>query len=42
MRIRADALNSNKSLIDYEAVRKWNGVLPQYTAGGTVPFLNIK
>ena len=42
MRIRANALAQNKALVEYEAVQKWNGIMPQYMMGGTVPFLNIK
>lgn len=30
-----------KELIEYEAVQKWNGVLPQVTSGAT-PFINLK
>lgn len=41
MQIRAEALAQNKSLVQYEAVQKWNGVLPQYVMGGTIPFINI-
>lgn len=41
MEIRAKALERNKSLIEYEAVQKWNGVLPQYQMGGAVPFINL-
>jgi prohibitin 2 len=42
MKIRSEALSQNKSLVEYEAVQKWNGVLPQYVMSGTVPFINIK
>ena len=42
MRIRSEALSQNKSLVDYEAVQKWNGVLPQYVLGsGSTPFINL-
>lgn len=41
MRIRAQALTKNKNLVEYEAVQKWNGVLPQYSLSGAVPFLNL-
>lgn len=42
MTIRAAALERNASLVQWEAVQKWNGVLPQYMlGGGTVPFINI-
>lgn len=42
MAIRANALTQNKALVEYEAVKKWNGVLPQYMMGNTVPFVNLK
>ena len=41
IRITAQALNENPNLVNLEAVKKWNGVLPTYT-GGAMPFLNIK
>ena len=41
MRIQSQALASNQGLIDYEAVRKWNGVLPTYMLGGATPFVNL-
>lgn len=42
MKIRADALVANPKLVDYEAVQKWDGKLPQYILGGnTMPFINI-
>lgn len=41
MRIRANALTQNKSLVEYEAVQKWNGVLPVYNMGNSTPFINI-
>ena len=40
MRIKASALASNKSLVEYEAVQKWDGKLPTYT-GGHIPFVNL-
>jgi prohibitin 2 len=43
MQIRAQALEQNAKLVEWEAVQKWNGVLPQYMlGGGAVPFINIK
>lgn len=42
MRIRATALTQNKALVEYEAVQKWDGKLPAYMMGNTVPFLNLK
>lgn len=41
MTIRANALTQNKALVDYEAVQKWDGKLPEYMMGNTVPFLNM-
>lgn len=41
MRVRSQSLSQNKSLIEYEAVQKWDGKLPQYMMGNTVPFINI-
>jgi prohibitin 2 len=43
MQIRAQALEQNAKLVEWEAVQKWNGVLPQYMlGGGAMPFINIK
>ena len=41
MAIRANALTQNKALINYEAVKKWDGKLPEYMMGNTVPFINL-
>jgi regulator of protease activity HflC (stomatin/prohibitin superfamily) len=42
MQIRAEALEKNAKLVEWEAVQKWNGVLPQYMLGnGTTPFINL-
>lgn len=41
MAIRANALTQNKALVEYEAVQKWNGVLPQYMMGNSIPFINL-
>ncbi|MBN2676401.1 MAG: prohibitin family protein, partial [Alphaproteobacteria bacterium] len=40
MTIKAQALAQNKSLINYEAVQKWDGKMPTVT-GGSIPFLNL-
>jgi len=39
--IRANALTKNKALVQYEAVQKWDGKLPSYMLGNSVPFINI-
>lgn len=41
MRIRAQALASNPKLVEYEAVQKWDGKLPQYSLGNSTPFINL-
>jgi len=41
MKIRGDALVANPKLVDYEAVQKWDGKLPQYMLGGAMPFINV-
>ncbi len=42
IRIQTEALQQNTNLIFLEAVKKWNGVLPQYMLGGAVPLLNME
>ena len=41
MQIRSEALSQNKSLVEYEAVQKWDGKLPSYMMGNSVPFINM-
>lgn len=41
IKVQAAALAQNKELVEWEAVKKWDGKLPQVT-GGSVPFINIK
>jgi regulator of protease activity HflC (stomatin/prohibitin superfamily) len=41
MRIRAEALARNPALTEYEAVKKWNGVLPNIMLGDSTPMINI-
>jgi prohibitin 2 len=43
IQIRAQALEQNAKLVEWEAVQKWNGVLPQYMlGGGAMPFINLR
>ena len=42
MAIRANALTQNKALVEYEAVQRWDGKLPVYMMGDTIPFVNLK
>ncbi len=41
MAIRANALAQNKALVEYEAVQKWDGKLPVYMMGNSIPFVNL-
>ena len=41
MRIRAEALARNPALTEYEAVKKWDGRLPQFMLGNSTPMINI-
>jgi len=41
MRIRAKALEANARLVEWEAVQKWDGKLPQYQLAGATPFINL-
>jgi hypothetical protein len=40
IQIEAQALSQNPQVIQYQAVQKWDGHLPQATSG--VPFINLK
>lgn len=42
IRIRATALEQNAKLVEWEAVQKWDGKMPQYMmGGGATPFIQI-
>ena len=41
IRIQTEALRENQNLIKLEAVKKWNGILPQYMLGNAVPFVDV-
>lgn len=41
MEIKSEALAKNRGLTEYEAVQKWDGKLPTYMMGNTVPFINL-
>jgi len=41
IRIRTNALGANPRLVEWEAVQKWDGKLPQYQLGGAMPFINL-
>ena len=42
MQIKSEALAKNKGLTEYEAVQKWDGKLPIYMLGNSVPMINLK
>ena len=42
MAIKAKALESNPKLVNYEAVLKWDGKMPQYMLGNSVPLIDLK
>lgn len=41
IRIKGEALRENPRLVELSAIEKWNGVLPQYSMGGAVPFIEL-
>lgn len=41
MRIKSQALSQNKGLVQYEAIQKWNGELPKFMFGNSVPMINF-
>jgi prohibitin 2 len=41
MQIRAQALESNPKLVEWEAVQKWDGKLPVQMFGNAVPFIQM-
>lgn len=42
MKIKSEALAQNKGLVQYEMVKKWDGALPQYMFGNSVPMIDLK
>lgn len=41
MRIKSNALAQNKGLVQYEAIQKWDGKLPEIMLGNTTPIINL-
>jgi regulator of protease activity HflC (stomatin/prohibitin superfamily) len=41
IRIKGEALAQNPKLVELSAIEKWNGVLPQYSMGGSTPFITV-
>jgi len=42
MQIKAQALMANAKLVEYEAIQKWDGKLPQYMFGNSTPFIDMR
>ncbi|MBL7544289.1 MAG: prohibitin family protein [Bdellovibrionaceae bacterium] len=42
MRIKSQALAQNKGLVQFELAKKWDGVLPVYMFGNSVPLIDLK
>jgi prohibitin 2 len=39
--VESNALRSNPQILELRALEKWNGVLPQVTGNGGIPFINL-
>jgi regulator of protease activity HflC (stomatin/prohibitin superfamily) len=39
IRIKGDALRENPRLVELSAIEKWDGVLPHFNGGGSMPFI---
>lgn len=42
MRIKSEALSQNKGLVDFEIAKKWDGKLPTYMMGSSIPLIDFK
>jgi regulator of protease activity HflC (stomatin/prohibitin superfamily) len=43
LRVEAEAISTGRSILELEAIKKWNGQLPTYMGGdtGALPFINL-
>jgi len=39
--VESNALRSNPQILELRALENWNGVLPQVTGSGGIPFINL-
>ena len=39
--VKGAALRENPQLLELSAIEKWNGILPTFTGGGAVPFIQV-
>lgn len=42
IQIKSEALKGNKGLVELNAIEKWDGKLPQYMMGNSVPFIKLE
>lgn len=42
LQVIREQLEKNNTLIQYQAIQQWNGVLPVYSGSGVVPFIDVK
>jgi regulator of protease activity HflC (stomatin/prohibitin superfamily) len=42
IQVEASAIANNPLVLQLRALEKWNGILPQYTGSGSIPFIQIK
>lgn len=42
LQIEGDAITNNPEVVQLRGIEKWNGILPNYMAGDSVPFIQIK
>lgn len=41
LQVVREQLEKSNKLIEYKAIEVWNGILPRFTGGGAIPFINI-
>jgi regulator of protease activity HflC (stomatin/prohibitin superfamily) len=42
IQVEASAIANNPLVLQLRALEKWNGILPQYTGSGSIPFIQLK
>jgi len=42
MKIKSNALAQNRGLVEFELAQKWDGKLPQYMFGSSIPMIDVK
>lgn len=41
IKLQGEALRSNPSVLQWEAIKTWDGVLPKFTGSSAIPFINV-